>query len=143
MSAEDQVREASARFYAALSRMAQGTVGAMDDIWSRHAGSTAMHPIAGREVGWESVKNSFDQFAQIATAGQVALKDQWIRVLGDVAYEIGVEYGGGTLGGIPATWEHRVTNIYHREDGTWKMVHHHSDMSPTMMDVLRRLQAKT
>ena len=72
MSAEEQVREASERVDAALSRMAQGTIGAMDDIWSHGSGSTAMHPIAGREVGWDSVKNSFDQFAQIATAGHVA-----------------------------------------------------------------------
>jgi len=142
MSAEEQVRDASARFYAALSRMAQGTVGAMDDVWS-HGAATAMHPIAGREVGWENVKHSFDQFAGIATSVHVALKDQSIHVLGDVAYEIGVEHGGGTLGGIPATWEHRVTNIYQHEGGAWKMVHHHSDLSPTMMDVLRRLQAGT
>ena len=50
MSADDEVREASGRFYAALSRMAQGSIGAMDDLWSHGAGSTAMHPIAGREV---------------------------------------------------------------------------------------------
>jgi ketosteroid isomerase-like protein len=142
MSAEDDVREASGRFYAALSRMAQGTIGAMDDIWSHGADSTAMHPIEGRQVGWDNVKTSFDQFAGIATGGQVALRDQRIRVLGDVAYELGVEYGGGTLGGIPTTWEHRVTNIYHREGGGWKMVHHHSDQSPAMVDVLRRIQAK-
>jgi ketosteroid isomerase-like protein len=142
MSAEDEVRDASARFYTALTRMAQGTAGAMDEIWSHGAASTAMHPIAGREVGWDNVKNSFDQFARIATAGHVALKDQWIRMLGDVAYELGVEYGAGTLGGIPTTWEHRVTNIYHREGGAWKMVHHHSDTSPTMLDVFRQLQPK-
>jgi ketosteroid isomerase-like protein len=142
MSAEEEVRESSARFYAALSRMAQGVVGAMDDVWSHDAGSTAMHPIAGREVGWDNVKSSFDQFAQIAKGGHVALKDQWIHVLGDVAYELGIEYGGGTLGGIPATWEHRVTNIYRREGGAWKMVHHHSDPSSTILDVLRQLQGK-
>ena len=142
MSAENEVREASRRFYAALNRMAHGTVGAMDDLWSHGSGSTAMHPIDGREVGWDNVKNSFDQFAQIATAGHVDLKDQWIRVLGDVAYELGVEYGAGTLGGIQTTWEHRVTNIYHRESGAWKMIHHHSDTSPTMLEVLRQLQAK-
>jgi hypothetical protein len=38
--------------------------------------------------------------------------------------------------------EHRVTNIYQRENGVWKMIHHHSDTSPTMLDVLRRLQAE-
>jgi ketosteroid isomerase-like protein len=36
--------------------------------------------------------------------------------------------------------EHRVTNIYHREAGSWKMVHHHTDLSPEMQDILSRLQ---
>ena len=88
MAAVNEIREASARFYAALNRMACGTVGTMDPVWSHSADTTAMHPIDGREVGWDNVKRSFDQFAQIATAGHVALKDQWIRVLGDVAYEV-------------------------------------------------------
>jgi hypothetical protein len=39
--------------------------------------------------------------------------------------------------------EHRVTNIYHREAGSWKMVHHHVDVSPAMLDIVSRLQAET
>ncbi|HYU19986.1 MAG TPA: nuclear transport factor 2 family protein [Chloroflexota bacterium] len=35
---------------------------------------------------------------------------------------------------------HRVTNIYRREGGEWKMVHHHTDVSPAMNDLLSRLQ---
>lgn len=33
----------------------------------------------------------------------------------------------------------RVTNIYQRQDGQWKMIHHHSDISPAMLEVLRQL----
>jgi hypothetical protein len=33
-------------------------------------------------------------------------------------------------------------NVYRREAGAWKIVHHLTDLSPVMMDVLARLQAK-
>jgi ketosteroid isomerase-like protein len=38
--------------------------------------------------------------------------------------------------------EQRVTNVYRRESGAWKIVHHHADLSPAMIDVLSRLSAK-
>ena len=53
MSAEQEVRKASQQFYAALNRMANGDSGGMADIWSRTASVTTMHPIGGREVGWD------------------------------------------------------------------------------------------
>ena len=37
--------------------------------------------------------------------------------------------------------DQRVTNVYRREAGGWKMVHHHTDLSPAMLDLLGRLQA--
>ncbi|MBS0508111.1 MAG: hypothetical protein JSR53_12080 [Proteobacteria bacterium] len=33
-----------------------------------------------------------------------------------------------------------MTNIYKREAGGWRLVHHHTDLSAGMLDVLRRLQ---
>jgi ketosteroid isomerase-like protein len=139
MSAEDEVRKASQQFYAALNRMANGDSGAMADIWSHSATVTTMHPIGGREVGWDAVRASFEQVAQAASDGQVGLKDQLIRVAGDVAYEMGVEQGQLKLAGHQAALEHRVTNIYQRQAGAWKMVHHHTDTSPAMLDILSRL----
>ena len=56
MSEEDDVRAASARFYAALNGMAGGNAGAMAAVWSHSASVTAMHPIGGREVGWAEVR---------------------------------------------------------------------------------------
>jgi ketosteroid isomerase-like protein len=135
MAAEDEVRDASRAFYAALTRMANGVAGAFDDVWSHSAAATAQHPTGGRTVGWDDVRVSFDQFAAMASDGRVDIKDQMIRVLGDAAFETGVEHGFTTVGGRMVTVEHRVTNIYHREPGGWKMVHHHSD--PSMLDAVR------
>jgi ketosteroid isomerase-like protein len=101
-----------------------------------------MHPIGGRQVGWQQVGDSFDQVAQIASKGHVKLDDQFIQVNGDLAYELGVERGEATLAGQHVPFNHRVTNIYRREGGTWKIVHHHTDLSPAMLELLARLQAK-
>jgi uncharacterized protein (TIGR02246 family) len=139
MSAEDEVRKASQQFYAALNRMVNGDSGAMADIWSHSATVTTMHPIGGREVGWDAVRASFEQVAEVASDGKVELKDQLIRVAGDVAYEMGVEQGQLKLAGHQAGIEHRVTNVYQRQAGAWKMVHHHTDKSPAMLDILSRL----
>ena len=113
----------------------------MAEVWSHGASVTTMHPIGGRQVGWEAVAGSFGQVAKLASGGKVALTDQLIQVVGDMAYELGLEEGDVTLGGHPVAIDHRVTNIYRREDGGWRMVHHHVDTSPAMLDVLAKLQA--
>ena len=139
MAIEDDVRAASASFYAALNRMLGGDAGSLGDIWSHGASATTMHPIGGREIGWEQVRSSFEQVARLAQGGQVALDDQFIQVAGDAAYELGVERGQLTLAGRHVTIDGRVTNIYRRESGAWKIVHHHTDVAQAMLEVLDRL----
>ena len=65
------------------------------------------------------------------------------NALVDAAYELGVEHGQFTLAGEPVTGDCRVTNIYRRESGAWKIVHHHTDTAQSMIDVLSRLKKKT
>ena len=139
MSAESEIRKASEAFYAALNRMGNGVKGAMSEIWSHGPDVTAMHPIGGRSTGWEAVRESFDQVAGMASDAKIGLRDQYIQVLGDVAYELGVEFGKFKMAGNAVDLEHRVTNIYKREGGRWKVVHHHTDTSPGMLGVLSRL----
>jgi ketosteroid isomerase-like protein len=143
MSAEIEVRKASEQNYAAMNRMLNGDAAPLADIWSHSTVVSTMHPIGGRQVGWEQVRKSFEQVAQIASNGQVELRDQIVHVAGDVAYELGVEHGQVKIAGQQVTIEHRVTNIYRREAAGWKLVHHHTDISPAMLDVLNRLQNKT
>ena len=142
MATEDEVRNASAQFYSALNRMIGGDAGALSDIWSQSATVTTMHPIGGREVGWDKVRASFQGVAKIATAGSVKLEEQIVQVSGDLAYELGIERGNATMAGQHVTIDQRVTNIYRREAGGWKIVHHHTDISPAMLDLLKKLQAK-
>ncbi|MCU9847445.1 nuclear transport factor 2 family protein [Defluviimonas sp. WL0024] len=141
MSSESDVRAASERFYAALNAMANGDNGPMADVWSASEGATAQHPIGGRNLGRADVVASFGAVAKAATGGEVALLDQKIELGGDMAVETGVEKGRVTLAGHAAEIEHRVTNVYRREGGVWKIVHHHTDLSPALLDVLDKLKA--
>ena len=139
MSAESEVRKASEQFYAALNRMLSGDAGPLSEVWSHGSAVTTMHPIGGREVGWDKVRGAWEQVAKLASGGRVGLKDQLIHLVGDAAYEIGVEHGQFTLAGQQVTAEHRVTNIYQREGGVWKVIHHHTDPSPAMQEILSKL----
>lgn len=141
MSKEDEVRQASSRFYSGLSKLLNGSgdTGDIESAWSHDASAMAMHPIDGREVGWEAVKDSFAQFGKVASEGVVELKDQVVHVSGDLAYEVGIESGKFKLAGEPLTINQRVTNVYKLESGQWKMVHHHADLSVPMVDKLKSL----
>jgi len=140
MSSEDEVRNASKQFYAALNKMTNGSSQSLSAIWSHSPEVTTMHPIGGRQVGWKDVWATWDQTAQVASEGQVRLEDQFIHVAGDMAYEIGVENAGFSIAGQKVTDQVRVTNIYQKEGGTWKIVHHHTDLSPAMVEILHKLQ---
>ena len=143
MAAEEDVRKASKQFYNALTNMAKGNAEQMGEIWSHDETATAMHPIGGRDVSWKAVKKSFEQVAGLATDGKIELKDQLIRVAGDMAYEVGIEIGQVKIAGHQINIEHRVTNIYQLKGGKWKMIHHHGDISPAMLDLLSKLQPIT
>ena len=67
--------------------------------------------------------------------------DQRIDIGSDMAVETGVETGSLVIAGHAATIHHRVTNVYRRRDGDWKLAHHHTDLSEAMLDVLKRLGA--
>jgi len=139
MSPRQEVLRAAEQFYAALNAMLNGDAGPLADIWSHGAEVTTMHPIGGREVGWDSVSESWANVAKIASEGRVALSDRIIEVAGDVAYELGVEEGQFKLDGEPIQISSRVTNIYRRDAGGWKIVHHHTDIAPAMLEVLSRI----
>jgi ketosteroid isomerase-like protein len=138
---EVEVTKASEQFYSALNKMINGDASVLADIWSHDSTVTTMHPIGGRQVGWDQVRISWEQVAKLASGGQLKLTDQIINVAGELAYELGIERGKAKLAGQEVTFEDRVTNVYRREGGTWKIVHHHTDISSAMLEVLTRLQA--
>ncbi len=143
MLVEDEVRQASEQYYAALTSLLNGDARPLMQIWSHSPDVTAMNPYGGREVGWEQLQPIFERVAQMCVGSQarVWLKDPLIRVGGDLAYEIGIESGEGILMGKPTIISHRVTNIYRREACGWKMVHRHTDLNLAEQEVSTQLHS--
>jgi ketosteroid isomerase-like protein len=50
---------------------------------------------------------------------------------GDLAYTVGYEHNQVKVDGQPRTYTLRVTHVYRREDGQWRIVHRHGDPPPT------------
>ena len=138
MSAESEIHKASDQFYAAFNRLLNGNADSMEGVWSHDSSVTALHPIGGRTVGWDNLRESYRDIAQIAEEGHVKLNDQIIHVIGNFAYEVGVDRGEAIFAGYQVALDNRVTNIYHCEADSWKMVHRHTDISPAMLDVLNQ-----
>ena len=139
MALEDEIRQASEQFYAALNRAINGDPGPMMEVWSHGSDVTAMHPLGGRETGWEEVRASWEQVAQVFSEGQVSLDGLMIVPLSDdVVYTLGTENGQAKLGDETVGVDWRATNIYQHEGGEWKMVHHHAEVSPALVQALDR-----
>jgi ketosteroid isomerase-like protein len=136
VATEDEVRQASDRFYAALDSMLNGDPGPMADVWSHDATVSAMHPLGGREVGWDVVRGSWESAAQAFEGGSHEVSDLEVSVLGDVAYTTGIEHVDATVGGKSLHFDIRATNIYRREGAEWKMVHHHTDPDGPLQEAL-------
>ena len=64
-------------------------------------------------------------------AGGATLKVEYVSILvsGDLAYTVGIErQEGARLGDQnPARRALRATQIFRREDGSWKLLHRHAD----------------
>lgn len=115
MSDAEPVLFANEAFYYAF---AGGDAAAMDEVWARDVPVTCIHPgwnvLAGRDAvmeSWRSILGS-DRRPAIRSQGASAF------LHGDVAFVTCYEnVGQGYLA---------ATNVFVREGGAWKMVHHHA-----------------
>jgi ketosteroid isomerase-like protein len=48
-------------------------------------------------------------------------------VIGDMAYTAGLEHISASMNGEPRTYTLRVTQVYRRENGEWRVAHRHGD----------------
>jgi ketosteroid isomerase-like protein len=116
MSAEDrEVLAANAAFYEAF---ADRDIEAMEALWSWRDDVACVHP------GWEgisgrtAVMTSWRSILGGPGAPSIACAQERVYRLGDVAFVVCVET-------IPSG-ELMATNVFVRESGRWRMVHHHA-----------------
>lgn len=120
--AEGAALAANEAFYRALGA---ADAQAMDAIWARRAPVTCLHPgwtlLSGREAvlaSWAGILGNPNQPRIVGGGASVAL-------LGDGAALVLCRE---VVSGAPLY----ATNVFVREDGAWRLVHHHS--GPVMAD---------
>ena len=131
--AEKGLRAANDQFYAALNSMFTGDLAPMNAIWAHQDEVTDMGPFGGRLTGWKMVGEEFKKEAAMKIGGHVSCKDLVVQVGSDMGYTVCIEQGENmSTDGKPVLVSHRATNIFRLINGQWKMVHHHTDISPQL-----------
>src|SRR5215467_1471543 len=115
MTDQDAVLAANLEFYRAF---AARDLAAMDALWARHSPVACLHP------GWSALKDRdaiMESWAGILSnpaAPRIACYDEQVFFYGDGALVLcEEELEGGTLA---------ASNFFVREDGIWRMAHHHA-----------------
>ncbi len=123
------LKDAVINFYIAHNEMFEGKMDKMDEIWSHSDDVTYMSPIGGILVGWEATRDSWQKQADLKLHGHVEPIDMHV-VEGD---DIGICYNSikGTNYVVDGTEVHpniRATTVYRKENGSWKIISHHTDL---------------
>jgi ketosteroid isomerase-like protein len=111
-----------------------GDVGPRLELWTRKDPVSLLGAWGPNKFGWDAVSATFRWVAE--RLGRSASSDyrydvEVAEAIGDMAYTVGFERFNsiGEDGSVePVTV--RVTHVYRREDGEWKIVHRHGDYPP-------------
>jgi ketosteroid isomerase-like protein len=100
------------------------------ELWSRRDPVTLFGAGSGDcKSGWEEVTAIFRWITStFSDVSDFRFDVEVAEVSGDMAYTVGYERWTGSIDGRPVTpTTVRVTHVYRREDGEWKIVHRHGD----------------
>jgi len=103
--------------------------------WKQHASQredvTILGGFGGYEKGWQEVGPRYDWAAARFRESRATLKVQYLTtvVSADLAYTVSLERSQALVAGQdrPAPMVLRVTHVFRKEDGQWKLAHRHAD----------------
>src|SRR5689334_12500394 len=128
---EEFLAEMLPRQTAAERAMHNGDAGPRTALWSKADPVSLFGAWLPIRTGWADVSDAFRRVAaQFSDSREYRFEVVAAGASGDLAYTIGYEHNVVTLNGKPATYTLRVTHVYRREEGGWRIVHRHGDRPP-------------
>jgi hypothetical protein len=126
---DDGFSDALARLHAAMAQVAMGDVGPVKALHSKRVDVTSCYGWGGYEKGWDAVSKRWDWAATQFKGGTVAYETVSTMVAGDLGYAVEIESFHARRPDTPepVRWANRVTHIFRREDGEWRLVHRHAN----------------
>ena len=127
---EVSVRSAITRLHAAMADVANGDVTAIKALYAHGPDSTSFYGWGGYEQGWEAVSKRWDWAALQFKGGTVSYRNVTTVVTPELFYTTDIEtFAMRGMAGVagPTGWSNRVTHIFRREAGDWRLVHRHGN----------------
>ena len=130
--ADDALATALEQEAAAFTAMQNGDPSPMISFWADSDDITLFGAWGPIEKGHKAVTETMRWVGgRFTGADAVSTEHAVVASSGDLAYTVGFERSrASVLGGAPRDMVIRVTHIYRRMDGDWKLVHRHADFCP-------------
>ena len=107
-----------------------GDAGPRFSMWSRNDPVTLFGAWFSA-TGWDDVSSVFKHLAEVMeNCESYDIELVAADASGDLAYTVAYEHTTATVNGVRSAYTLRVTHIYRRENGEWKVVHRHGDPIP-------------
>jgi ketosteroid isomerase-like protein len=109
----------------------KGDAGPRKAMWSRTEPLT-LFGAAMMTTGWPQIEATFDVLERrFSDCTSFEIEVVAAGASGELAYLVAFEHTTASIGGAPpAPYSLRVTTIFRREQGEWKIVHRHADPLP-------------
>jgi ketosteroid isomerase-like protein len=127
---EDFLAWIGSDLYAAELALHNGDAGLRKALWSQEEPVSVLG--AWRNAfGLREVDALFTHLAEsFSDCTSYAFELRALDVVGDVAWTAGFERTSVSVRGEPTSYMLRVTQVYRREDGRWRVAHRHGDAGP-------------
>ena len=100
-------------------------------LWS-HRDPVTVYGAKLSGSGWRDVERMFREVASwFADSEDYEFEVIAAGASGDLAYTVGYERNKVRVEGVPRVYTLRVTHVYRRENGRWRIVHRHADYPPS------------
>lgn len=130
----DDVYRAHQAFYRALNQNCAGNPEPMTLVWSHRDDVSDFGPDGLMHVGWVAVRDQFARESRMGLKGGVTAEQITLSRGEDWGVTACLEVSHGMMvDGKPADMTFRATNVFRKEDGEWKLVHHHTDLGQPLV----------
>lgn len=125
----DTVTDLVARAGDAHAHLMRGDIQAYRRVIELTNDFTLMDPFGGRPSGPPQGDEHWNRIGRFFRAGRAAVFEPIASYRsGDLVVLVANEHANVAVGSLPAQdWSLRVTLVFRREDGKWKLVHRHAD----------------
>jgi ketosteroid isomerase-like protein len=129
---DDFVARTVARHRVATTGVRNGDPTSFLERLSRHNPVTLFPSSQPSQVGWVDVSQAIRKVASVySSSGVVEFEVVAAGLSGDLAYLVGHERAASSIeDGTAEDLRLRITQVYRREGGEWKLVHRHADAGP-------------